>query len=84
MDLSALQIVSVKRCEEAQFKELMHRRHLLEAPPKIGECAFYAASVDGQWVALSSFYTCAQKSSARDRWIGWVLFATLFRTNFPE
>ena len=38
---------------------------------KIGESAFYAAVVDGQWVALSSFYACAMKSSARDRWLGW-------------
>ena len=59
------------RSEEARFKELMDRHHYLGAPPKIGESAFYAAVVDGQWVALSSFYACALKSSAWDRRLGW-------------
>ena len=52
LDLSALQIVPIKRHEEAQSKTLMDRHHYPGAPPKIGESAFYAAALDGQWVAL--------------------------------
>ena len=52
LNLSALQIVPIKRDEEAQFKALVDRHHYPAAPPKIGESAFYAAALDGQWVAL--------------------------------
>ena len=71
MDLADLVIVPVKRDEEANFLALMDRHHYLGAPYKIGKSAFYAAVLDGQWVALSSFYAAALKSRARDQWLGW-------------
>ena len=71
MDLSELVIVPVTRDQEAHFNALMNTHHYLGAPPKIGESAFYAAVLDGRWVALSSFYASALKSRARDQWLGW-------------
>ena len=71
MDLSELVIVPVTRDQEAHFNALMNAHHYLGAPPKIGESAFYAAVLDGRWVALSSFYASALKSRARDQWLGW-------------
>lgn len=71
MDLSELVIVPVAHGEEAHFNALMNAHHYLGAPPKIGESAFYAAALEGRWVALSSFYASALKSRARDEWLGW-------------
>lgn len=71
MNLSELVIVPVARSEEAHFNALMNAHHYLGAPPKIGESAFYAAVLEGRWVALSSFYAAALKSRARDEWLGW-------------
>lgn len=71
MNLSELVIEPVRREEEARFLALMQQHHYLGAPHKIGESAFYAAVCQGEWVALSSFYAAALKSTARDRWLGW-------------
>ena len=71
MDLSELTIVPIRRVEQAQFLSLMREHHYLGAPHKIGESAFYAAVLQGRWVALSSFYACALKSRVRDQWLGW-------------
>ncbi len=71
MNLSELIIEPVKREDEAEFLALMHKHHYLGAPHKIGESAYYAAVLQGEWVALSSFYAAALKSAARDRWLGW-------------
>ena len=71
MNLSELVIVPVRRDEEEKFLALMRQHHYLGAPHKIGESAFYAAVLQGRWVALSSFYAAALKSRARDEWLGW-------------
>ena len=71
MNLSELVIETVRRADEARFLALMREHHYLGAPHKIGESAFYAAVYQGEWVALSSFYATALKSTARDRWLGW-------------
>ena len=56
MDLSELAIEAVKRDEESELLVLMREHHYLVAPYKIGESVFYAAVLQGRWVALSSFY----------------------------
>ena len=57
MDFSELVIEAVKRDEEAEFLVLMREHHYFGVPYKIGESAFYAADLQGRWVALSSFYS---------------------------
>ena len=69
--MSELVIEAVKRDEEAEFLARMREHHYLGAPYKIGESAFYAAVLQGRWVALSSFYAAALKSRVRDEWLGW-------------
>ena len=71
MNLSELEIEPVAREREGEFLELMDRHHYLGAPYKIGRSAFYAAVLQGRWVALSSFNASAFKSRLRDEWLGW-------------
>ncbi len=71
MSWSELTIAPVEREREAEFRERMRRHHDLGAPCKIGESAYYAAVLEGRWVALSSFNAPVRKSRARDGWIGW-------------
>ena len=71
MNLSELEVEPVAREREGEFFEWMDRHHYLGAPCKIGESAFYAAVLQGRWVALSSFNGAALKSRARDEWLGW-------------
>jgi hypothetical protein len=71
LDLGAVRVRPVERCEEGLYQELMQAHHYLGALPKIGETLWYVASYHGAWVALLSFSAAAWKCAVRDRWIGW-------------
>jgi uncharacterized protein DUF4338/DDE family transposase len=71
LDLGAVRVRPVERCEEGLYQELMQAHHYLGALPKISETLWYVASYHGAWVALLSFSAAAWKCAVRDRWIGW-------------
>ena len=71
MDVSQVSVGPVERAQESRYQDLMGQAHYLGALPKIGETLWYAASYQGQWVALCGFSSAAWKCTARDRWIGW-------------
>ena len=66
MDLGAVRVRPVERCEEGLYQELMQAHHYLGAVPKIGETLWYVASYHGAWVALLSFSAAAWKCAVRD------------------
>ena len=65
------QLELISRAEEPQFDQLMQQHHRRGALRKIGNELRYAASYQGQWLALLSFSPAALQCAARDRWIGW-------------
>ena len=71
INLSALNICPIKKCDEARYRALMAHHHYLGDLPKIGHTLWYVVTYEQTWVALLSFSASALKCAARDQWIGW-------------
>lgn len=71
MQLDQLSTRPILKHEEEKYLQLMETHHYLGAIRRIGESIWYAATYDGQWIALISFSAAVLKCEARDRWIGW-------------
>jgi len=71
MSLKDILVRPLESFEESRYQTLMNEHHYLGSLPKIGESIRYAATLDGEWVALLSFSSAALKCSVRDQWIGW-------------
>jgi hypothetical protein len=69
--LAEIQVRMVLPSEEGRYQQQMARYHYLGALPKIGECIWYVAMWQDQWVAQITISAAALKCSVRDRWIGW-------------
>lgn len=71
MNLSALEIAPIKKCDEPHYRALMAEHHYLGDSPKIGHTLWYVVTYEKRWVSLLSFSVSALKCGVRDQWIGW-------------
>lgn len=71
INLSALEICPISKCDEPRYRALMAEHHYLGDSPKIGHTLWYIVTYEQVWVALLSFSASALKCGVRDRWIGW-------------
>lgn len=71
INLSALEICPISKCDEPRYRSLMAGHHYLGDLPKIGHTLWYVVTYEESWVALLSFSASALKCKVRDQWIGW-------------
>lgn len=70
-ELDQIAVRPVVADEESCFQSQMQAHHYLGSLPKIGECIWYVAKFEEQWIALLCFSAASLKCAARDQWIGW-------------
>jgi hypothetical protein len=66
-----LVVRTVRREEQARWRNLMHRHHYLGFERIVGESLCYVAIRGADWVALLGWGSAALKCGPRDQWIGW-------------
>lgn len=69
--LSTLRVQPIEFGQRPQWCELMNRHHYLGFIKTAGERIFYAAKLNGQWVALLSWTAGALHVGCREEWLGW-------------
>jgi len=71
LQLTNVHLRPIRKDEEAQWDELMHRHHALGCPTFAGHRLKYVAEHRGQTIALLAFSAAAFHLTDRDRFIGW-------------
>lgn len=61
----------VEQHDVPRWLELMRSHHYLGFGKSAGKRILYAATLDGEWVALLSWAAAALHVRCRDEWIGW-------------
>ena len=68
---ATLLVRPIRSEEQCGWRAHMQRFHYLGDAALVGESLRYAASLDGEWVALLSWGAAALHNGPRDRYLGW-------------
>lgn len=69
--LDGLEIRLITMEETEKFNSLVAEHHYLKSSVLVGEHMRYAATFEGEWLALGAWSAGALHLKGRDQWIGW-------------